>query len=145
MNKMYPNQPQSTRAGQHKIARDFQASSTSSPAKMAKAQMALKSPNGMDYQYSSKLGRNGQSIKTRDQLVSQRKMNANRYSMDVSNQNQRGLYGENKRNSNVMEYVNAQGGLLPDLHQKPSHDKSYMPSHDLELSHETLMSEQQKL
>lgn len=148
---MYPKQPQSTRAGQTKVPRDFQASSTSSPAKMTKAQMALKSPKsthqGMDYQHSAKLGRNGQALKARDQLVSQRKLNANRYSMDASNQNQTRLYGDSKRGSHAVDYDNAQGAALPGLQQKqslPRHDKSYMPGHDLELSHETLMSDQQK-
>lgn len=86
----------------------------------------MKAPTSKDYSGAKA----GSSIKSKDQLV--RKVNANRYSMDISTQNQRG-------------YLNSNRGQLPNLKgstpKKSNMISDYRASENMDLTHETLLSD----
>lgn len=146
---MYRDQPQTTRQGVPKAPRDFHANMVSSPdGKIAYAQAALKSQQNMDYDYSNqKLTNEGAGMKARVPPITQRKLNANRYSVDAANPTQRGLYSDTKRSSLAMGYENSQAGMLPHVGGKVGKigDSSYLPSPAMDLSHDTLASGPQRL
>lgn len=115
---------------------------------MLHAETALKSQQNMDYNFNQKLGADGAVVKPRVQPMTQRKLNANRYSVDAANPNQRGLYADTKRSSLAKVYDNTQGStMLPDVRGKPPKpgDSSYLASPAMDLSHDTLASVQPRL